>query len=127
MMKSKFFSILATFILMFVGVSLSAQNYVSSAEALNRVNSELVTLTQDLTGIKTSDVNPVSASAAYVAEQEKSLKIQYAQKLKENLQGGSVTSVSIDNANAAIASTSTDQSFQDALQKADLYFKNLLQ
>ncbi|HRO73742.1 MAG TPA: hypothetical protein PK611_08735 [Saprospiraceae bacterium] len=112
---------------MFVGVSLSAQNYVSSAEALNRVNSELVTLTQDLTGIKTSDVNPVSASAAYVAEQEKSLKIQYAQKLKENLQGGSVTSVSIDNANAAIASTSTDQSFQDALQKADLYFKNLLQ
>ncbi|HRP42054.1 MAG TPA: hypothetical protein PLM26_07875 [Saprospiraceae bacterium] len=126
-MKSKFFSILATFILMFVGVSLSAQNYVSSAEALNRVNSELVTLTQDLTGIKTSDVNPVSASAAYVAEQEKSLKIQYAQKLKENLQGGSVTSVSIDNANAAIASTSTDQSFQDALQKADLYFKNLLQ
>lgn len=126
-MKSKFFSILATFILMFVGVSLSAQNYVSSAEALNRVNSELVTLTQDLTGIKTSDVNPVSASAAYVAEQEKSLKIQYAQKLKENLQGGSVTSVSIDNANAAIASSSTDQSFQDALQKADLYFKNLLQ
>lgn len=125
-MKFKFFSVLTIALMMFIGVSLSAQNYVPNTEALPKVEQELVSLYQGVSDVKASVVNPTTGSTANQAEISKSLKIQYAKELINTLKKGTPTAKSLDATNSVLAKLSNDQRYKDSLQDADLYFKNLL-
>ncbi|MCZ2101321.1 MAG: hypothetical protein LC107_07275 [Chitinophagales bacterium] len=125
MMKCKFFSALVIVLLMFVGVSMSAQDYVPNAEAQTRVNSELTSLLNASSSVNIKALHD-AGPAAMQGEVEKSLKIQYAKELLTSLKKGSATGVAVDEAGSSLANVSNESSFQDALNKAILYFKDLL-
>lgn len=98
--------------MLFVGVSLSAQSYIPTKEALPKVQQELTSLTQSITATDLSNV--------------KSIKIQFAKELLENLNKGISTETSLVNTNSVLSTRSQDKSYKNALSNADLYFKNLL-
>lgn len=126
MMKCKFLPVLFTALMMFIGVSMFAQNYVPNAEALNRANKELTTLYQGASDITVSNVNPESSSQAYEAEVLKSLKIQFAKELIVNLNQGTATGEALTITNSILAGGSSDAGYVVALRTTVLYFENLL-
>ena len=126
MMKCKFLPVLFTALMMFIGVSMFAQNYVPNAEALNRANKELTTLYQGASDITVSNVNPESSSQAYDAEVLKSLKIQFAKELIVNLNQGTATGEALTTTNSILAGGSSDAGYVVALRTTVLYFENLL-
>jgi hypothetical protein len=126
MMKCKFLPVLVTALMMFIGVSMFAQNYVPNAEALNRANKELTTLYQGASDITVSNVNPESSSQAYDAEVLKSLKIQFAKELIVNLNQGTATGEALTTTNSILAGGSSDAGYVGALRTTVLYFENLL-
>ncbi len=124
-MKCKFFSALLSVLLMFVGVSMNAQSYVPNAEAQSRINKELTSLYQT-SGHDIKTLNE-SGSSALEAEISKSLKIQYGKELIVSLKQGAVTADAIVSAENIIKSRSNETVYNNALQNAIVYFKDLLQ
>lgn len=125
-MKCKFLPVLVTALMMFIGVSMFAQNYVPNAEALNRANKELTTLYQGASDISVSNINPESSSQAYDAEVLKSLKIQFAKELIVNLNQGTSTDEALTATNSILAGRSSDAGYVGALRTTVFYFENLL-
>ena len=134
MKRCNYFSSLVVVFLLFFGLTLNAQSYLPSADAIKAVNSVI----SQNTGISTrvnSQTYPTTGIAGNIKDAHanmdrptkiKALKIAYGHTLLANLNAGVSVADALNKATAVHHLVARKNNERDLLQEVELFFKNLL-